>query len=319
MDILADILKNSGLRKRILHQTAIYAPWAMEFPCAKSIGFHVVTQGNAWLWQPDSAEPIPLRRGDIAFMARGMSHHLTTTPDPGLLARASDMTDDVSALPSSVFAGQVESEPLLALVSGAFQLWYEPIHPLFHELPAWVILRSDALPTYDSLYFCLQLISAEVNQPKLGSELIIDSLLDVLFNLILRKIISMSGQEAHSWSHSLRDPVVVKALETLHSDCSQDWTLQALAAEVGLSRSGFAARFKQALGDSPLHYLTLLRMQKARELLAQSDDTLETIAAAVGYSDAFGFSKTFKKTMGISPRDFRRQNQQDRDLAWHFV
>jgi len=59
-------------------------------------------------------------------------------------------------------------------------------------------------------------------------------------------------------------------------------------------------------------------MQKARALLSSSNDNIETIAEAVGYSDAFSFSKVFKRITGVPPRDFRVQDQIDKNLAYRY-
>lgn len=312
MDLLADILKTSGLKKRILKQKVSEQAWAMRFPCLKSMGFHVITRGEAWLWKPDQPEPLHLKSGDIAFMARGMVHTISTHRDPELVAQAQEAElcePQQAGLPSS---------PLLAMISGAYQLWNEPIHPLFKELPEWVILRSENLNYADSLQHSLQLLASELAQPALGSEAICSSLLDILFYLILRRSLELEQGRVRSWSRAVEDPYVGKALQIMHAQPTQDWSLELLAREVGLSRSGFALKFKQVLGDTPLHYLATLRMLLAMEQLNETDSNLETVARAVGYQDAFSFSKSFKKLVGVSPKVFRQQNQADLASGWRF-
>ncbi|MCZ8208417.1 MAG: helix-turn-helix transcriptional regulator, partial [Aquidulcibacter sp.] len=89
-----------------------------------------------------------------------------------------------------------------------------------------------------------------------------------------------------------------------------------LAKHAGLSRTLLAERFRRTMGDTPLSYLRSLRVQKAMTLLSEADHTLEHVARAVGYSDAFSFSKVFKKIVGQSPRDFRRQAKLDQTSPW---
>jgi len=105
----------------------------------------------------------------------------------------------------------------------------------------------------------------------------------------------------------------------LHADCQREWTLDALARQVGLSRSGLALKFKQAVGSAPLQYLTTIRIQKAIYLLSTTTDKLETVSQAVGYKDAFSFSKAFKKLTGQSPREFRQQDDGQKNAAWRFL
>jgi AraC-like DNA-binding protein len=59
-------------------------------------------------------------------------------------------------------------------------------------------------------------------------------------------------------------------------------------------------------------------MQKAMQLLSETTQPLDVVAQAVGYQDAFSFSKVFKREAGVSPRDFRRQDAADRMLPWRF-
>lgn len=72
------------------------------------------------------------------------------------------------------------------------------------------------------------------------------------------------------------------------------------------------------MGDTPLNHLRTLRIQKAMQLLADTQQTLEQVAQAVGYQDAFGFSKAFKRATGQSPRQFREQDLADRLTPYRF-
>lgn len=308
MDILTDILNTAGLNKRVLHQRSLYQPWSLTFPCPQSMGFHVITHGTAYLWQPKQKEPLVLHKGDIAFMSRGMEHHITTHHNEKLI--------DKNALLPILPENNTSEEKLLTLVSGAYQLWNQPIHPLFQDFPEWKIIKGDSISYADSLQNCLQLISLELEKPSLGSENIINSLLDVMFNLILRRI--LETQTEKPWSVTFKDPIMLKALNLMHHDPAIDWTVEQLAQEVGLSRSGFALKFKQALGDTPLNYLTTLRVFKATKLLQSTDYNLEKVANLIGYKDAFSFSKTFKRLIGMSPKAFRDKNEAEKTLAWRF-
>lgn len=308
MDILTDILNTAGLKKRILSQRSLDQAWSLTFPCPHSIGFHVITQGTAYLWQNDNKTPIVLHKGDIAFMSRGMRHYITTHHDKTLI----DDTVNAPVLP----VNNLNQSPILTVVSGVYQLWHDPIHPLFNDLPEWKIISSDSMNYGDSLQNCLQLLSNELQNPALGSETIVASILDVMFNLILRKI--FNNHENSSWAHALNDPIILQSLQLMHSEPDKEWTVEGLAQSVGLSRSGFALKFKQALGDSPLNYLTTLRIFKATDLLNNTDYNLEKVAHLVGYKDAFSFSKTFKRLTGMSPKSFRQKNEEEKKLSWRF-
>lgn len=93
--MLTDVLQRAGLRRRLLGPHLVPAGPALRFPCSKSLGLHVVTQGPVHLHAPDLAPPLMLARGDIAFMARGCDHALAV-PDTlqGLTLATIGVTDD---------------------------------------------------------------------------------------------------------------------------------------------------------------------------------------------------------------------------------
>ena len=85
-------------------------------------------------------------------------------------------------------------------------------------------------------------------------------------------------------------------------------TIEDLSQYCSLSESYLYARFKQAFGVSPIHYLNGVRLQAAAGLLLSSKFTLAEIAEQIGFCDAYYLSKLFKKAYGISPREYRKQN-----------
>jgi AraC-like DNA-binding protein len=316
MDLLADVLHQAGLRRRILNSHVLGQPVALAFPCDRSFGFHVVTQGRLFVYMPDAA-PLELHAGDVAFMARGCDHIVSTEPQ-----WAGELTPVVAGPgPHSVGLVQDESRALGTLISGAYQVWHTPVHPFFSELPRWYVLRAGEVPRFDEIELVLGLLAREIEGRAtgvVGSETVVQSLLDVLFTQLIRKLIEHSRAVPQSWGHALQQAQVRTALELMHEDCAHEWTLDELASRVGLSRAGFAQKFRAALGTPPLQYLTTLRVQKAMRLLSVSEDKLEAIAQAVGYRDAFSFSKVFKKLVGVPPKEYRQRDQQDRLLAYRF-
>jgi transcriptional regulator GlxA family with amidase domain len=203
------------------------------------------------------------------------------------------------------------------VLSGAYQLWHPPLHPLFSQLPPWCVLRADEVAPFSPLALCIGLVRAELDAPQLGSDGVLHGLLDVLFTLLLRETLRRHAS-ATGMSYVLQDAAIHEAVSLLHREAAAAWTLESLAARVGLSRTQFAERFRDAVGETPLQYLRLLRMQQAMRLLAETTLGLEQVAQSVGYQDAFSFSKVFKRTLGLSPRDFRRRDEQEASLPFRF-
>jgi AraC-like DNA-binding protein len=125
-------------------------------------------------------------------------------------------------------------------------------------------------------------------------------------------------QDSPGWNLAIADRPIRQVITLMHGNLAHGWTLEELGQQVGLSRSALAERFRSAMGDTPLNHLRNLRMQKAIQLLSETRQTLEQIAQAVGYQDAFGFSKVFKRTTGQSPRAFREQDAIEKQTPYRF-
>jgi AraC-like DNA-binding protein len=297
MDILTDAINLAGLKSRILSQREIPQNSTIQFPCSRSIGFHVALKGVVYIHSKNRKSPLMIQRGEIALMARGCDHFLST--EEKLSANFKTVKE---------FEKPNKTESIaLTVVSGAYQLFNDPVHPFFKELPEWFVLKKEEVSVDDGLYQMMDLLGREISKESPGSERIIQAILDVIFSLIIRRVIKESGTKNCQWASAIQNAEVRKTLELLHGDIGRDWGLDELAKKVGVSRSGLAARFKKLTGDTPLHYLTTLRIQKAISLLTTSEQGLEAIAYEIGYKDSFTFSKAFKKLTGLPPRDYRRQ------------
>lgn len=296
MDILTDILNSAGLTKSLLMKRAFYKPIAVKFPCVQSMGFHVVLQGEAFLRSAQLKNPVQLKRGDVVMLKRGLSHEIAT-----------DTTAKVQNLPVEDFPVLLTKTPLVTIVSGLYQFQTEPIHPLFTEIPNIIIIRAEEISSHSPLFMAQQLLSAETGQTGPGSDAITKSLIDVLFHYIFRDWLEKRKTKTSSWSLALKDQHLKKAIEALHASPTKEWNLEELSKVAGLSRAAFAQKFKKITGDTPAHYLTRIRIQRAMDLLRTTDKGLEDIAENIGYGDSFVFSKAFKRILGVSPKEFRKQ------------
>jgi AraC-like DNA-binding protein len=319
MDLLSDVLQQAGLQRRLIDLRRLPPTVALRFPCERSIGFHVVMAGPVWIHPPAPAEPLALATGDIAFMGRGCVHWVTAAPAlAGLEPRSVAGTWGVPAVDTGPEDGQA------GVISGAYQLWHPPLHPLFAELPSWFVLRGAELPRLGPLALALSMLADEAGRASaaadaLGSDVLVHGLLDVLFVQLLREIVGRrGGSGASGWSLAVRDAGIHRAVALLQADLARPWTLELLAQEAGLSRTALAERFRATMGDTPLAHLRTLRLQKALQLLGEPRRKLDEVARAVGYQDAFGFSKAFKRAIGVSPGEFRRRDAAERASPWRW-
>ncbi|MEI7445001.1 MAG: AraC family transcriptional regulator [Burkholderiales bacterium] len=303
MDLLTHLARAADLEGRLLARNALHGRWGLSFECDRSAGFHVVVQGECWLRVGDRA-PQCLRRGDVALVAPGGTHALASGPDE-------------PAVPFGRFmprpASRAFPQPSATLVCGAYRFEETPMHPLFGRLPPIHLIRADAVGAHSPIASLVSLLSAELAERGPGAEAVCARLMDVLFFQGFRHW--LAGRPAHepSWIDAIADPRLGRAIEAVHADPARDWSLESLAGLAAMSRTAFAERFRRTTGDTPMEYVARARIHVAMSRLAASDDTLDAVAAAVGYADAFALSKAFKRRVGCSPSDWRREARRAED------
>ena len=145
----------------------------------------------------------------------------------------------------------------------------------------------------------------ESRQARAGSENVLARLSELMFVQVVREHLEALPAGEGGWLAALRDPVVSKALIALHGTPAQDWTLESLAREVGVSRSALADRFATTAGQPPMQYLANWRMQLASRLLVDGA-AVATVATHVGYDSEAAFSRSFKRIVGVPPGEWRR-------------
>jgi AraC-like DNA-binding protein len=100
---------------------------------------------------------------------------------------------------------------------------------------------------------------------------------------------------------------ITQALNAAQADAARDWRPEELAALAGMSYSSFREVFRKAMGESPHAYLQQLRLDQARQLLADPELRVKQVARRLGFSSESYFSNFFRKHAGLSASDFRRQ------------
>ena len=134
----------------------------------------------------------------------------------------------------------------------------------------------------------------------------ITRLADILVIQAIRTWLESVRKEEQGWIAALHDRHVGKAMSLMHRQPERDWRVESLALEVGMSRSGFSARFTSMVGESVKQYLTGLRMQLAHRELRKTTDALAKIAERVGYQSEPAFSRAFKREVGVPPGAVRK-------------
>ncbi|MEU6072854.1 AraC family transcriptional regulator [Micromonospora sp. NPDC047074] len=308
MDVLSDVIAVMRTGQPRSARVAWHAPWAQRFASVPgSAGFQVILQGQCWLIPPDT-DPMPLAPGDVVFLPHGRGHTLADSPSTAPVAAACD-PDDPRLLQRHRFdaVGVPGGDaPATVTLCGAYQLDPARAHPLLRGLPELIHLPAH-LGRYPALRATVELLAAELERPRLGTDAIVPALLDTLLLYMLRIWFDeQPAGTATGWAAALNDPATCTALQAMHRDPAHPWTVATLAAEAGLSRAPFARRFTALVGQPPLSYLTWWRMTTAARLLRESDAPLSAIAGQVGYVSEFAFASAFKRQHGTAPGRYRR-------------
>jgi two-component system response regulator YesN len=100
-------------------------------------------------------------------------------------------------------------------------------------------------------------------------------------------------------------PIIIKACTIIHEMISRDISLEEISRKVEISPFYFSKLFKEETGENFIDYITMARMQKAKEMLRDHSRSIKEISADSGYADPNYFSKLFKKIVGLTPTEFR--------------
>ena len=183
-------------------------------------------------------------------------------------------------------------------------LW--PFNPVLSALPRLLRVRPTT-QTGDGLPHLIAFAMHELRERRSGGQVVKLRMAELLFVDVIRRHLETLPGEKVGWLAGLRNPLVARALALLHDAPAQSWTLDALAAQAGTSRSVLAERFVHFIGQPPMQYLRQLRMQLASRLLVEDGAKVVSVAAAVGFESEAAFSRAFKKCVGLSPDEWRRR------------
>ncbi|MBX7059974.1 MAG: cupin domain-containing protein [Leptospirales bacterium] len=299
MDLLSGILKRAKLTQHKLLQRTLSGAWGYNFPCRRSGGFHVIQRGRCYMRM--DGELSILEQGDVVFVMRGADHQLLSSPQQ----KAAPLQRLLDTKPGATRRAAQENS--VDLLSVRYEFPDGDAHPFFQELPVLLIVRGRDLAAHDPLLHTLQLLSQE-SQDANGPALVLERLTDILLYYALRRWIELHPAERPGFRSAMKDEKVGAALDLLHRRSAEPWRLDSLARSVGLSRASLATRFRDTLGATPIEYLTRLRLESGRTLMADRSISLERVAQHVGYSSAFAFSKAYKRVYGRTPRPSARSN-----------
>lgn len=192
----------------------------------------------------------------------------------------------------------------LRLIGGSFTFGARGQALLLDDLPTVIHVPANTSEAA-TVRWAIGEIETELRACAPAATLVASQLALVMLIRILRLHLARSPHPADGWLAGLADPVSAAALRAMHARPAYGWTVAELARAAGVSRSTLAARFKRVVGTGPLEYLTGWRIELAADRLRHGDDTIATIARAVGYGSESSLSVAFKRATGQAPRAYR--------------
>ena len=272
MGVLTDILRTARMECRVLsrHKIVRHANLAAR---SGDRGYFYATTGRGQLTSPGMAPAVQEARS-LAIWLSPNEHALTILDEE-----------------ADVVAGEIRFAGGLA-------------NPLIESLPE---LLQISIESDSTVAFLFEQLMGETTTAKPGWERICDDMADLLVVQALRGQIISGGGTGCGALRGLTDADIGQALQIMHETPEFSWTVADLAHRVSLSRSNFAARFKTVVGETPLGYLTRLRLHRAAAQMRDEPDLpLPIIARNVGYLTETAFGKSFKRQFGTSPGAYRR-------------
>lgn len=311
MDVLSDVLRVVRLTGAVLFDVHARPPWAVQSPASPALSaampgservlaFHFLLEGEAWaqVIEREGTPPLRVAAGEAVIVTGGREHVISsepgmrTAPRFDLYRRREDQR-----LPYALTAGS-GAGPEARLSCGFIGCDARPFNPVLEALPPLLVVRPN-----DEL---VRMAIAESEAPTPGGETILARLSELLFLQAIRQHLAALPGDATGWLSGLRDRHVGRALALMHGQPARRWTLDALAQEVGLSRSVFAERFAALVGLPPMQYLATWRLQRAAWLMEVQGLGIAQAAAEVGYESEAAFNRAFRKRLGVPPGEWRR-------------
>lgn len=330
LDALSLVLQSIRLHWMIPGISEMTAPWGVRFePPPSDLADDPVRRPGA------VGHPLPMVRGAVFGILRGRCElevpgdhiHVSMVagdvvvinrPGPHIVRDEQRTTarhffemmnrDDIEAGLGLRGGGGGE---LTSFICGGFSFEDVDDSPLLASLPPVVHIRGQQ-SAGTVLESAIRSIHQELTAGQAGSHCIVNHLASVVFVYAVRgHFANLPDQGPGNWLHAMLDPDIGQILGLIHRHPERPWTVESLADCASMSRSAFAARFTQVVGDSPLQYLTNFRMRRAKELLRTGLLTIKAIAGKVGYANESSFSNAFRRHTSVAPAKFRSAARMD--------
>ena len=279
------------------------APWGLELPpIPDTLMFHVVTSGACLI--EVKGERRTLQPGDFALVPHGRGHFLLGEPGAPA-AWLWDVPRELQSDRYELLRHGGGGEPT-GVICGSVRFDHPAARQLADLLPPLIIVNAWSSPEREWLQSTLRFMAAEAREMRPGGEAVITRLSDILVIQAIRSWLAEDPASRTGWLGALQDRQIGPAISAIHREPERQWTVASLATEAAMSRSAFAARFTELVGETVMHYVARWRMNVALTWLKEDDAPVAEMASRLGYQSEAAFSRAFKRFIGVSPGAARR-------------
>ena len=301
MDALSTILEATRLRSVVYSKFPLAAPWGLDIVQDENSQFWRLVSGSCTVGSPDG-RVIEMTEGDLVFVPHGSAHWIGDSATSLRMPSPEFVKARRAGIPVFNSDGDIT-----VLIAGHFEFDYQPLHPFLKDLPPIIHIRQYVTENQLLLKQVTQLMLEELNNERPGSSIMLKCLSEIMFINIIRAYLEQA-LPGSGFLSALNDPRISKALKLMQDSPQNNWTLESLASEIGMSRSVFFNQFKKLVHETPLSYLTNWRIRQAQKLLMMDNSNISQIAVNVGYQSEAAFNRIFKSKTGQTPAVYRRSN-----------
>jgi len=306
-DSVSDLLFGLSVTSTLYCISEMSAPWGFRVAARENPAFHLLSSGSAWLEVDGRPEQHRLLAGDLVILPRGDAHAVRDAPQSPVRWLERILADDAPVRGRLNHGGGGARSDLLC---GGFNIDRAAARPLVEALPDVVHLHGHEGRAPEWLSGLVRMIGIEIAAAAPGTEAVVTRLTDALLTQALRQSL-IALNDGSPGSIGIADPVVARAQRIMRSRPQDAWSVAGIAAEVGLSRSAFAQRFRFTTGEAPMRWLTSHRLARVAEYLRTTDLVLSEIARLTGYDSEVSISRAFRRQFGTAPGAYRRARRMD--------
>ncbi|MGY4643404.1 AraC family transcriptional regulator [Cellulomonas sp. URHB0016] len=304
-DPLGDALHLLRLTGTLYCRAELTAPWGATVPPLDGcMALLVVTAGRAEL-ELDGGPTTVLDAGSVALVTHGTAHRVRSGPDGPVTPLFDLPVEQVSERYEVLRSGG--GGDLTRIAYAVMTVDAEATRRLVAQLPEVLHVDSWDDDTAGAFHTVLRLVAAEAAGSRPGGETVMTRLADVLVVQVVRSWLERAPEARQGWLAALRDPHLGRVLTAVHRGPERPWSLVSLAGEARMSRSAFAARFAEVVGEPPMRYVTTWRLRTARDHLVGGDASVAVVARQVGYRSEAAFCRAFKREYGVPPGRARHE------------